>query len=145
MNKIIKKFINFTNHRKIHWNARHQNELSIKKVKYYDERIYQIYSSIVPPRMNVLEIGCGVRPIISKLDCNIAIGIDFSKNAIISNEINYPHCKFYEMDAHEINLGYIKFDYILLSDLICDIWDIQKVFNQIYKYQKYDTLLQCML
>jgi len=60
------------------------------------------------------------------------VGIDFCPSMLTVARMKYPYLKFFLMDAHEIHFKE-KFDYIILSDLVNDLWDVQKVLEQVKK------------
>ena len=42
----------------------------------------------------------------------------------------HPHLRFIHADAHALNLSE-KFDVIILSDLVNDLWDVQAVLQEV--------------
>lgn len=55
------------------------------------------------------------------------MGIDFSEEFVRKARENHPNCTFIHADAHDVKLDE-KFDYIILSDLVNDAEDVQKLF-----------------
>jgi len=45
---------------------------------------------------------------------------------------NHPNLSFVLADAHNLALKDSKFDIMILSDIVNDLWDVQKVFEQIH-------------
>ena len=43
----------------------------------------------------------------------------------------HPHLNFIQADAHEIEVK-AKFDVIILSDIVNDLWDAQQIFGKLY-------------
>jgi len=43
----------------------------------------------------------------------------------------YPELEFIHADAHDLSEISEKFDIIILSDLVNDLWDVQRVFDQV--------------
>jgi len=117
--------------RKTFWDQFHTSRKSDQHTKAYNKRIAEIYKSTIPEGMNILELGCGIKPIFMGLNCRIGVGIDFSSEALNFCKNKYPQYKFYEKDVHEIDAFDVEFDYIIVSDLLCDLWDIQRVLLQI--------------
>lgn len=68
-----------------------------------------------------------------------SVGIDFSQHKIESAKRQHPGGNFFVMDAHLLSMRDKKFDYIILSDLLNDVWDVQKVLEQISIYCSKDT------
>jgi SAM-dependent methyltransferase len=102
--------------------------------KYYKTRLVLTYKYLIPEHSRVLELGCGDGSFLFGLNPKYAVGIDFSLEAIESAKRNYPQFQFFKGDVHEIELGDIKFDYIVLSDLVNDIWDVQELLIKIRPY-----------
>ncbi len=97
---------------------------------YYHRRLTQIMRFVVPPGCRVLELGCGEGDLLAALSPSYGVGIDFSPQMIKKAKKRYPQLKFIEADAHEFNLRE-KFDFIILSDLLNDLWDVQKALEQV--------------
>ena len=55
------------------------------------------------------------------------MGIDFSQEFVQKARENHPNCTFINADAHDFKLDE-EFDYIILSDMINDAEDVQKLF-----------------
>lgn len=98
--------------------------------KYYRRRVAEIYQVIIPPGQRVLELGCGMGDLLHALMPSMGVGIDFSAEMIKLAKSRYPDLQFFQADAHDFKLDE-KFDYIVLSDLINDLWDVQLVLNNI--------------
>ena len=79
----------------------------------------------------MLEIGCGSGDLLSALRPSYGLGVDFCPSVIESAEEKYPELCFVCLDAHDIGELNQKFDYIILSDLINDVYDIEEIFRQI--------------
>jgi len=97
---------------------------------YYHKRLLQVYQHLISPGCSVLEIGCGNGKLLGNLQGTKKVGVDFSSVALNLAKNKYPECEFIEGDAHTFNLDK-KFDYIILSDLACDLWDVQIVFENL--------------
>ena len=98
---------------------------------YYHKRINEVYRFFVQPNARVLEIGCGKGDLLASLQPSVGVGIDFSMEMISRAKKRYPHLHFYLSDAHEVNIKNVEFDYIILSDLLNDLWDVQIVLERL--------------
>ena len=97
---------------------------------YYHKRLLQVYRHILPVDSRVIELGCGNGKLLGQLHCKNKVGVDFSFEAIELSKTNYSECLFIQADA--LDFRHDKtYDYIILSDLINDLWDIQIVFENI--------------
>ena len=97
---------------------------------YYHRRLIEIYRQLVRPRSRVLELGCGSGDLLAALEPSPGVGVDFSSVLLGQAICRHPELQFIEGDAHEPGIKG-KFDYIILSDLASELWDVQTVFERI--------------
>jgi SAM-dependent methyltransferase len=97
---------------------------------YYHRRLAQIYQFLIPPGQRVIEIGCGQGDLLAALKPAVGVGVDFSHEMIQRATQRHPEMCFIDADAHELQTDE-KFDVIILSDLVNDLWDVQKVLQQV--------------
>jgi 2-polyprenyl-3-methyl-5-hydroxy-6-metoxy-1,4-benzoquinol methylase len=98
--------------------------------RYYQSRLAEIYKLSVPPGMRILELGCGEGDLLAKLEPAYGYGIDLSSQLIGKARSKYPGLHFETADAGDLQLEG-EFDFIICSDLLNDLWDVQTVFEQI--------------
>lgn len=96
--------------------------------QFYHRRLTEIYRFLVPEGQRVIEIGCGYGDLLAALSPRIGVGVDFSPEMIARARRKHPQLRFVQADAHQFTLDE-KFDYIILSDLVNDLWDVQAVFG----------------
>ena len=101
---------------------------------YYQARVRNTYQNIVPAGSKVLELGCLDGKLLHSLKPSIGVGIDFSATAIAAGRMAYPEIEFIHMDAHDVDLGARTFDFIIVSELVNDLWDVQTVFENLHPY-----------
>ena len=101
--------------------------------RYYQQRLAEVYSCLIPPNMRVLEVGCGRGDLLAELRPAYGVGVDFCPAIVESARREHPHLQFVEGDAHEFDLRE-TFDYIVCSDLLNDVWDVQIVFENIARH-----------
>ena len=104
---------------------------------YYQKRISQIYQFNIPPGQEVLEVGCGSGNLIASLKPSFGLGIDISEKMISRAKILHPEINFQLRTVLENGSSH-KFDFIVLSDTINDLWDVQEMFEAIHKMLKPD-------
>ncbi len=107
---------------------------------YYQRRLAEVYSLLIPPGMRVLEIGCGQGDLIAALKPSVGVGIDLSPAMIARAVKRHPEIHFLEADAHDFDLG-MDFDYVVCSDLVNDIWDVQDVLETVARHCHASTRL----
>src|SRR5262245_23738392 len=99
----------------------------------YRSRLAEIYRLLIPPKMRVLEIGSGEGDLLAAVEPACGIGVDFCVAMIERARAKYPGIRFVEADAHSFDLRE-EFDYIVLSDLVNDVWHVQDVFNRVARH-----------
>ena len=103
-----------------------------KKYSYYWKDVENLCSFLIPENATVLEIGCGTGDLLAHIKAGKKVGIDYSANMIGIAKSKYPDLDFMVMEAENITLNE-KFDYLILSNLIGYLEDIQKVFTELNK------------
>ncbi|MGH9575166.1 MAG: glycosyltransferase [Candidatus Acidiferrales bacterium] len=102
---------------------------------YYQQRLAEIYKHLVPPRMRVLELGCGQGDLLAALEPSRGVGIDLSEKMLERARERYPDFQFFHGHVHDA-LPSEKFDFVIVSDLLNDLRDLQRVL---------DLVAQCSL
>ena len=114
----------------------HWDQVAIKTDKwkgcsgYYHKRLQDVLQFIIPHGQRVIEIGCGQGDLLASLMPSYGVGVDFSAQTISRARNHYPDLHFMQADAHEIDIKE-HFDFVILSDLVNDLWDVQTVFQKI--------------
>lgn len=98
---------------------------------WYHRRLAEICSFHVSPNLRVLEIGCADGRLLAALKPARGVGVDFSEEMIARARQRHPELEFIHADAHDLSEIKETFDVIILSDLINDLWDVQRVFEQL--------------
>lgn len=106
----------------------------------YRQRLIELYRFLIPKGRRVLEIGCAQGDLLAALEPARGVGVDFSKGMLERARRAHPHLHFVEADAHALNLDE-KFDAIILPDVVNDLWDVQKVFQQLARLSSPETRL----
>jgi SAM-dependent methyltransferase len=76
--------------------------------------------------VRILELGCGAGDLLAKLEPVYGYGIDLSPRLIGAAKSKYPVLHFETADAGNLQLEG-EFDFIICSDLLNDLWDVQTV------------------
>lgn len=115
-----------------HWNAIARKLDSWQGMGgWYHRRLQEIYRFHVSPHQNILELGCAEGHLLASLKPARGVGVDFSEEMICRAKAHYPDVEFLHADAHDLSGIREKFDIIILSDLVNDLWDVQRVFEQL--------------
>lgn len=107
--------------------------------RYYQSRLTHIYRHLIPQGKRVLELGCGKGDLLAAINPSFGVGVDFSPRAIELARKQFPDLHFVVGDVHEELEINQPFDYIILSDLINDLWDIQKVLEMLKPFCSVQT------
>jgi SAM-dependent methyltransferase len=98
--------------------------------RYYQQLLGNYYAFLVPPGRRVLEVGCGLGDLLAAVRPAYGLGVDFSPAMIDLARGRHPELNFHVADAADFPITE-KFDYILLSDLVNDLPDVQAVFERV--------------
>jgi len=92
---------------------------------YYHDSLKNFYRHLVPEHSSVLELGCGRGDLLAALKPAVGVGVDFCPEALGKARAAHPGLEFVLADAHKLDLGARTFDYIVVSELVNDLWDVQ--------------------
>lgn len=92
---------------------------------YYRRYLRKCYQLMVPSGASILEVGCGKGDLLASLNPLRGVGIDITPEMIDQARSRHPELEFQILDVHELDLGGRTFDFIILSDVINDLWDLQ--------------------
>ena len=98
--------------------------------RYYQRLLRRQYAFWVPPGLRVLELGCGLGDLLAAVKPARGLGVDFSPAMVALAKERHPALEFAVADAAEFSPSE-KFDYILLSDLVNDLPDVQAVLERL--------------
>ena len=121
--KDIFNFYNLTAQKKEKWNNRN---------RFYHKLLEKYCSFIIPEGKRVIEIGCGSGDLLNSVKPAYGVGIDFSPEVIQIASSKYPALHFYVDDVEDLKLKE-HFDYIIISDTLGCLWDVQKAIHNIRK------------
>ena len=117
--------------RMAHWNqVSRQKGTPRRPGAYYHQLLQHYYKFLIPPGLRILELGCGHGDLLAHLKPSVGVGIDLSKEMVRAAKIKHPNLNFIQADVHEIEFGE-QFDVIILSDLVNDLWDVQRVLRKL--------------
>ena len=98
--------------------------------RFYHRKLEKYFSFIIPKNSRVIEIGCGFGDLLNAVNPSYGVGVDFSIAVIEKAKNKYPDLKFLVQDAEKLKI-HETFDYIILSDLVGSLWDVQAVFENL--------------
>jgi len=109
-----------------------------RKNGYYYSELEKICARSIPPGKSVLEVGCGTGDILNSVRPKRGLGIDLSQGMVDIARQKYPHLEFCRGDAEALDIDE-KFDYVIISDLIGFLSDIQQALAELHKVCRPDT------
>ena len=101
---------------------------------YYRSRLRAVYRHLIPEGARVLEIGCGRGDLLAAVKPAIGVGVDFAPEMVEAARRAYPDLQFAVGDAHSLALDAQTFDYIILSEIVNDVWDVQTMLGEVGRY-----------
>jgi len=140
--KFIKDDIGLTLHRK--QRSKHWDTVAQRKVAehgpsaYYHSRLATIYQSVTASHAKILEIGMGTGDLLAKLQPEFGVGVDISAGMVSKARNRHPELHFVQADGHRLPMEG-KFDLIILSDLLNDVWDVQAILAEVSRLSSPST------
>ncbi len=110
----------------------------LKRNSYYYRELERFYKFNIPEDSTVLEIGCGLGQLLNCVNPSYGVGIDISPVMIEKAKSMFPHLNFKVMDAESLDLEE-KFDFVIMSDIVGNLADVQHTFSLLHKVCRPDT------
>ena len=101
-----------------------------KRNRYYHKLLERYFSFIIPQGKRVLEVGCSSGNLLNAVKPAYGVGIDFAPEVIDIAKQKYPNLHFRVEDVEDLKLDE-QFDYIILSDTLGCLWDVQKAMHNL--------------
>jgi SAM-dependent methyltransferase len=108
--------------------------------RFYHRLLAQYFRFLVPPGARVLEIGCGLGDLLAAVEPERGMGVDFSEEMIRRARQRHPELTFAVAEGAEFD-AQAPFDYILLSDLVNDLPDVQALLESVRRHTHPGTRL----
>jgi len=137
-NTFYTEYSQYQDSRRAHWSGI-ARDMPRSWGGYYRNRLIQVFRLLVPDGSKVLEVGCARGDLLAALKPGQGIGIDISSEMVAAARNRHPELEFIVADAHKLDLGEHTFDFIILSDVINDVWDLQLVLQQLRRYCRPQT------
>ncbi len=110
------------------------------KHKYYYRLLTDEYRYFIPMNKKILEVGCGTGDLLNALDPSVGLGIDISGEMIKIARQKHPGLRFESGEVKDLNTD-DKFDYIILSGVLGETYDIQELLESLRRFCTSDTRL----
>jgi SAM-dependent methyltransferase len=99
--------------------------------RYYHKNVKHLLQFLIPQHTSVLELGCATGDLLNAVQPSIGVGVDISSKMVHIAQKKYPHYTFHNMNAEQLSLEQ-KFDYVVMSDLVGHLHDIQQALEKSY-------------
>jgi 2-polyprenyl-3-methyl-5-hydroxy-6-metoxy-1,4-benzoquinol methylase len=133
MNKFEAESAAYQQTRLAYWDSINSKEVQPAS-NYYRERILAAYRQLIPEGSYVLELGCGRGDLLAGLNPASGVGVDFSSVGLKTARQNHPNIEFIQSDVTDLNLDGRKFDFIVVSELVNDLWDVQTMMERLHQF-----------
>ncbi len=125
---------NYRDERSSHWDTQAERIYTWDKpAQAYHMRLEEIYQLLIPKGARVIELGCGAGNLLAAVRPEYGVGVDISKKMLEIAVAKYPNLIFTHADAHDLNAVSETFDFVILSDLLNELHDVQSVLNEIHR------------
>jgi len=104
-----------------------------RRNRFYQKTIEKQYSFIIPEGSVVLELGCSTGDLLNAVKPSKGIGVDFSEKVLEIAQQKYPHLRFIHANVLDFEFDE-PVDYVIISDLITSLWDVQGFFKRLKNY-----------
>lgn len=110
---------------------------------YFHEEDERYMRFLVPREQQVLELGCGTGHLLAAFDPAVGVGIDISHEMADLGRHRYPQYEFLVGDIEDVStldpLEGRQFEFVVLSDIVGVLEDVQGTFDLIHRFCTPDT------
>ncbi|HNV69443.1 MAG TPA: glycosyltransferase [Candidatus Ozemobacteraceae bacterium] len=110
----------------------------------YQRRIAEVYEHRIAAGSSILEVGCGCGRLLRALRPSRGVGIDFSARAVETarRETDGESIVYHRLEASTLrDFPAEPFDFIILSDVLNDLWDVQELLAALQRFSSPHTRL----
>ena len=114
-----------------------------RRNRYYHHDLRAFYCFHIPPGSRVLELGCGKGDLLAAVKPSCGVGVDFCERYIQEARRRHPECRFIVANVEDLPELEQTFDYVILSDLLENLDDVQSVLSRLRPYCHPGSRLIC--
>jgi len=103
-----------------------------KRNAYYHAKVNGYTKFLIPEGYRVLELGSGDGDLLAELKPSKGVGIDASPTFVAQAKAKHPHLEFRHGFAENFK-SEEKFDFVVLSNLVGYLRDVQGVFENLHQ------------
>jgi len=100
--------------------------------RHYQKLLRNYFGFLIPPNERVLELGCGTGSLLAHVKPSRGVGVDFSAELLQEAKNRHSQLEFHLSEAASYKSDE-KFDYVILSDLVNDVPDVQRLFERVQR------------
>jgi ubiquinone/menaquinone biosynthesis C-methylase UbiE len=105
---------------------------SARRHRYFHRRMAHLLSRYVLPGQSVLDIGCGNGQMLAALAPSRGVGLDITPAAIEEASSGFSDLSFHQAAVEELeSLGLGQFDYVILSGVLQQLYDLHTALARI--------------
>ena len=94
-------------------------------------RIKQRLAGIIPRESRVLDIGCATGDLLAHLQPSHGVGVDLNGGMIAAAARRHPDLRFVEMRGEDVGQLGETFDYVVISQTLDEIYDLQALLHAV--------------
>ena len=128
-NENLKKRMDQTAVLRDHW---------MQKNSYYYRSIERFINLQIPANASVMEVGCSTGNLLASIDPEKGVGVDISEKRLELACQKHPHLEFIHGDIEDLEINK-TFDYVVMSDVVGLLHDVQAAFEKIFAVTRRDT------
>lgn len=99
--------------------------------RYYYGRMQKRLCDLVEAGSKVLDIGCGTGDLLAALRPSVGVGVDINGEFTAEATRRHESLRFLQMPGEHVDQLGVKFDYIIVSQTLEEIYDLQALFESI--------------
>lgn len=116
--------------------AAERDQWRAKNAAYY-RAVERLVRFVVPANASVLEVGCGTGDLLAALKPREGVGVDIAPRLVDEARAKHPSLEFVVADAETLDAPELTgrtFDYVVLSDVVGQIFDVWSAFRALRRF-----------
>lgn len=110
-----------------------ERERWVRRNAYYHASVAAFVRRVIPPGARVLQVGSDLGQVLGAIDRPArALGVDPNPDYVAAAAARWPGVEFRVGDPHLVACGDEAFDYVVLTDVLGSIQDVQQVLDNAY-------------
>ncbi len=105
------------------------NEKWLKRNWFYHEQLQSFYRSVIPKKQRIFEVGSSLGTLLQALHPQKGVGIDISTEMVKRARKKHPTLTFKQQNIENLQEKGV-YDYVIMSDLIASLSDIQQALEK---------------